>query len=64
MFKRYLVFMGDHYYPGGGWNDFSDSFDDWDLAKSHALAKKQQGVGWPADWAQIVDTETGEVTHV
>jgi len=24
--KRYLVFIGDHYYPGGGMDDFREDF--------------------------------------
>lgn len=25
--KRFLLFIYDHYYPGGGWSDFVGDFD-------------------------------------
>lgn len=53
--KRFLVFSGDHYYPGGGWSDFKGSYDTADEARVAA-----SGTGH--EWTQIVDTETGEAT--
>ena len=54
--QRFLLFIGDNYYPGGGWNDFHSSSDDIDGLK--AIAEMQVGnvVPGSADWAQIVDT--------
>lgn len=28
--KRFLLFMGDCYYPSGGWNDFAAQADTWE----------------------------------
>lgn len=60
--KRYLVFEGPSYYPGGGWHDYVGSFDDFESAMTFARAKKNnyQGFGW----AHVVDRETYKVTHV
>lgn len=56
--KRFLLFVGDTYYPCGGWRDFKGSFDTEDEARAHAAVLKadENGYGW--DWAHIVDTET------
>jgi hypothetical protein len=56
--KRFLVFAGGDYYPGGGWLDFVTSFDNFAVASGSA-----QGLVKPHDWAQVVDTETGVVTY-
>lgn len=31
--KRYMLFAGNIYYPGGGMNDFVGSYDDLDRAR-------------------------------
>ena len=54
--KRYLLFMGMHYYPCGGWEDFKDSFDTIEEAQQHF---KDAEMGWSA-WFQIIDTSTWE----
>lgn len=51
MTKRYLVFAGDFYYPGGGWDDFKGAHDT--LESAQGAAKTAGG-----DWCHIVDTET------
>jgi hypothetical protein len=33
--KNYLVFIGEHYYPNGGMEDFIEHFDTLDEAKQH-----------------------------
>ncbi len=53
MLKRYLVFAGDTYYPGGGWADFKGSFES--LKEGMDAAFKAR-----ADWAHVVDSTTGE----
>lgn len=62
MIKRFLVFAGDIYYPGGGWDDFKDSF----LTEAAARTFIDDNLGG-ADWWQIVDSESGivksEVRH-
>lgn len=47
--KRYLLFMGAAYYPGGGWDDFAGSFDTPEEAA--ATWNKDEN-----DWYDIVDT--------
>lgn len=55
--KRFLLFSGDIYYPGGGWNDFQGDFDTLNEATDKAIELKR-------DWDQIVDTETKEVIEL
>ena len=50
MIKRFLVFAGDFYYPGGGWDDFRGDFETLEEAE---LKVKQL----ERDWAQIIDCE-------
>lgn len=50
--KRYLLFAGDIYYPGGGWSDFVGSFETIEDAREHLPEFY--------DWHQIIDTETGQ----
>ena len=58
--KRYLLFAGDTYYPGGGWSDYKGSFDTIEEAKTSALA----GERWSAehihkfDWWQVIASIT------
>lgn len=47
--KRFLLFGGDNYYPGGGWGDFIDHFDN----ASDAFAKGDTRTDW--QWFQVVD---------
>lgn len=51
--KRYLLFAGDDYYPGGGWDDFMGSFDTIEECQAFGTDTKR---GF--DWYQIVDTTT------
>jgi len=50
--KRYLLFAGDSYYPGGGAADFIEDFESIDDAKAHHVR---------CDWFHIIDIHTGEV---
>lgn len=52
--KRYLLFIGLHYYPLGGWDDFKDSFDTVEEAKQY-FTDLDMGCG---AWSQIIDTHT------
>ena len=52
--KNFLVFMGQNYYPNGGWDDFIDSFNT-DEEASHYIHERAPGY---ANWAQVVDTTT------
>lgn len=49
--KRYLLFVGEYYYPAGGWDDFSASFDTIDEAKAAAPNNS-------VDWWHVIDTKT------
>lgn len=51
--KRFLLFSGATYYPGGGTDDLVGAFDTVDEAKD----------AWNTlhDWASILDTQTGEI---
>jgi hypothetical protein len=49
--KRYLLFMYDDYYPGGGWHDFRGSFDTPEEAMAEALKTS-------SDNADLIDRET------
>lgn len=51
--KRYLLFCFDSYYPGGGWNDFVDSFDSVYEANKRGASDTQENF-------QIVDSTTGK----
>lgn len=51
--KRYLLFCGFQYYPGGGWNDFEGDYD----TTKEALSD----IGEEDDWYHIVDIKTGAI---
>ena len=55
--KRFIVFAGDFYYPGGGAADYVADFDTIDAAKAWR--------GWSSNWLHVLDTYTKEVheTH-
>ena len=60
--KRYLLFGGEDYYPGGGWRDFLGDFDS--EADAEYEARRRRTLKWTEgriEWAQVVDVETGEV---
>lgn len=50
---RYLLFGGDTYYPGGGWEDYRGGFD----SVEDALRAAARG----SDWWHIVDLESGRI---
>lgn len=52
--RRYLLFSGADYYPGGGFEDFVDSFD---TVENAMMAYEPNS----HTWAQVVDGETGEI---
>lgn len=53
--KRYLLFVGDNYYPEGGWHDFRGAFDSIDAAVAYVLNLKHR------DWWHVVDTHTIQI---
>ena len=59
--KRFIVFTGAGYYPGGGWNDFHS---DHDMAEEAVKAADQQLIAdLNDDWSHVVDTSTGKVIY-
>ena len=64
---KYLLFMGEDYYPQGGAEDFVKGFDS--LEEAHAEADKlrsapivgSQFKNTYYDWANILCVETGKV---
>lgn len=53
--KRYLVFIGDNYYPSGGWDDFAGYANN--LEEAHAIRDSSKD----SEWCQIVHVASGEV---
>lgn len=51
--KRYWLFGGDKYYPGGGLADFVQSFDDSNDAIKMGRAK----YGASLEWFHVLDAE-------
>ena len=47
--KRYMVFAGDNYYPGGGMDDHCGCYD--------TMVEAVRGIG-ECDWWHILDTKT------
>lgn len=56
--KRYLLFFGETYYPGGGWEDFHGAFDTIEDARNAVKARDSL-----PDWHEIVDTRTMSVVE-
>lgn len=50
--KRYVVFIGEDYYPRGGFNDFVMDTDD----KNEAIKKAKEVEVDRFRWAQVYDT--------
>lgn len=73
--KRYLVFVGQRYYPAGGWGDFKGAYTDKQTA--HKIVKqelKNTKNNWDnpgnsdddcdddyPDWGHVVDLKTGDI---
>lgn len=53
--NRYLLFYGDKYYPNGGWNDFQDSYNTIDEAKSQFYEAYNKDT-LERRWGHIFDT--------
>ena len=51
--KRYFVFGIEYFYPGGGWDDFKEAFDDLEETVDF-------GTNLNEDVFQIIDGETGK----
>lgn len=53
--NQFLLFSGDYYYPSGGWDDF---------VASYKTVQEARAADCWGDWAQVVDSVTGEVVSV
>jgi hypothetical protein len=53
-----MVFMGEFFYPTGGWNDFKDSFTTVEEAKDFIIERDED-----YDWAHIVDKTTDKAVY-
>lgn len=62
MIKRFVVFMGDNYYPFGGWGDHRGDYDTLEEAKKFAESQRlpQDDRAPFVDWAHVVDLHTGQ----
>lgn len=59
MSKRYALFVGDCYYPRGGWSDFVGFFDNAaDAVFAVAEPEEDCVSGW---WFNVADLETGMI---
>lgn len=58
--KRYLLFAGYAYYPGGGMHDFYSSHDTAEDAKNAAMPLMLESDG-EFSWWHVFDRETGQI---
>ena len=56
--KRFMLFSGSDYYPAGGMDDFSDSFDTLELAMSHRESKNDE---YYIEWKHIFDIKENKI---
>lgn len=55
--KRYLLFAGQSYYPGGGWDDFVWHFNNYLEAHHYGLCLTKDHVFFKQeDWFHVVDS--------
>lgn len=60
MIQKYILFMGDRYYPWGGWKDYLADFDTISQCQLKAI-ERQESENLSFCWFQIVDSETKEI---
>ena len=53
--KRFVVFAGSNYYPGGGWHDYRGNYATLDEAVEAPTSD---------DWRHIVDLSTGQILRI
>jgi hypothetical protein len=58
--KRYLLFVGEVYYPVGGWYEFVHHFDTLGEARE-AAQRIVARTGEQEEWWHVVDAQTGEM---
>lgn len=52
----FLLFCGQSYYPGGGWEDYEGSFETIEEA-----VERVANMGGMTDWWHVVNLETGRI---
>lgn len=58
--KQYLLFIGESFYPSGGWDDFVKDSDDLEELKDD-LRKACLPTKWGGPWGHIVGTESKKI---
>ncbi len=65
--KRFWLFAGHNYYPGGGAKDFISSFDSLDeavkYAKDNAKTISERVSYEDYIWYNVLDIETGKIAE-
>lgn len=56
--KRYALFTYWQYYPGGGWNDFKDSFDT--VKEAAAVGRADVDENGPLHFFDVIDLTNGK----
>jgi hypothetical protein len=59
--KRFLVFAGEYYYPGGGAYDYLGGYDTRESAVERAKEELEDEY---TDWAHVLDVDTEEFIKV
>lgn len=66
--KKFLLFAGETFYPGGGWEDFrgefssEEEFEEKYLVVPEELKEPLEYKGY--DWSHLVDIEGGVQRHM
>lgn len=61
-YRRYQIFAGAAYYPGGGMNDFAGSHDNKEAAFGLARAKARK-TPYEFMWAHVYDCELKRIVY-
>lgn len=68
MMKRYMLFVGDTYYPSGGIKDFYGSYDDLDDLLNDAqsmlhgeMPKSRNRPFEQSPWMNVFDVQAGKI---
>ncbi len=65
--KKYILFLGENYYPHGGWKDFHGEFNSVKEAKRFVEDNStfnDNGYKATISWAQIIDTTINKIVLV
>lgn len=61
--RRFLLFVGEKYYPAGGWKDFIEAYETIEKALEGWKKIEMREGDWASGylWHHIVDTKTGRI---